>query len=352
MMKSATGLFFLLILSSSTKAFENYYSNVGSSIPPACATLAPIWDVFNSGGKQTIASGVIQLTTTLAEEQDVQVTIWQKGCPESGRRVVMVALEVLDDFDGFPDLVNMPPIWASGIAGDTNRKQMRPIAEEPNSYFTSDVLKIIPEGSTVTFFVDVVSAFAAGFSMAAWMNPLQYNGSWTMEIQDPLTGIWTADIPSYADTLRPARMTLTGRLSGTWVTPGASDQGFVLAFEELTSDILGLLFMSWYTFDQNGNLIWLTGANTYEIDGTTQVTVELELVTNGAFLEKKSANRQIIGSATLVARDCNDLELTYNLNEIGLGSGTIPLRRLFSLEIQGYVCSDAATRVAHVNDGG
>jgi hypothetical protein len=173
-----------------------------------------------------------------------------------------------------------------------------------------------------------------------------------MEIEDVPYQTWTVPVPVYANNLRPARMTLTGRLSGNWVSPGTKDQGFVLAFEELSNQFLGLLFMSWYTYDQNGNLLWLTGANTYEVTGTTEVTLDIELVTNGEFQGSKTADRQVVGTAKLVAYDCNNLQLTYNLNQIGLGSATIPLRRIFSLEIQGYVCGDHATRVEHVNDGG
>lgn len=340
----------LLLFSTASSAFENYFSNVGSPIPPGCATLSQIWELYNFGGEQNIASGTIQLTNTYDEEQDVVATIWQKGCPESGRRVVMLTLEVLDNEDGFIDVVYTPAIWASDVPGDVNLKKMRPILE-PNSHFVSDEFRFIPEGESGTFFIDTISVFAPAYDDELWMDPTQYNGAWTMEIEDVLTGIWTADIPNYVNSLRPNRMTFTGRLSGTWVTPGIPDQGLVLAFEELVTEISGLLFMSWYTYGEDGELLWLTGANTYDIEGTSELTFDIELVTNGEFLGPKVANRAIVGTATLVAYDCNDLELTYNLNQIGLGSGTIQLRRLFSLEIQGYVCSDPATRIQHVNDG-
>ena len=340
----------LLLFSTSSSAFENYFSNVGSPIPPGCATLSQIWALYNFGGEQTIASGTIQLGNIYDEEQDVVAEIWQKGCPDSGRRVIMITLEVIDNNDGFFDQVYVPTVWASDVPGDVNLKKMRPILE-PNSHFVTDELRLIPEGESATFFIDTISVFAPAYDDDSWMDPLQYNGAWTLEMEDAVTGIWTAEIPSYGNSLRPNRITFTGRLSGNWVTPGASDQGLVLAFEELVTEISGLLFMSWYTFGDDGELLWLTGADTYDIEGTTQLTFDIELVTNGEFLGSKVANRAVVGTATLIAYDCNDLELTYNLTQIGLGSGTIQLRRLFSLEIQGYVCSDAATRIEHVNDG-
>jgi hypothetical protein len=144
-------------------------------------------------------------------------------------------------------------------------------------------------------------------------------------------------------------MALTGRLSGTWLASGTLDQGFVLAFEELLNSTTSLLFLSWYTFDGNGKLLWLTGAGFYEW-GDTEVSLNIDLVENGEFMGSKVADRTVVGTAKVVAINCNDLRLTYNLNQLGLGSATKSLVRIVSAETQGYVCSDAMTRIIHEGD--
>lgn len=340
----------VLLGSSPLQAFENYLSNISSPIPPACATLPYVWDVFNKSGDNTLSTGVIQLMTTLEEEHDVEITVWEKGCPESNRRAVMLTIEVLDNQDAFHDFVLAPRVWGSGIQGDSNRKLMR-ITSEPNTYIVSEETRFLDEGETFHFFVDTVSAFMPEFDPDLLMSSEQYNGEWEIEFDDPLTGVWFGTVAEYENDLRPARMSLTGRLSGNWVTPGVKDQGFLLSFNEFHDETLGLFFMSWYTYDNDGNLLWLTGANSYEVDGTSEVTFDIELVTNGDFLGSKVADREVVGTGKLVAYDCNDLEMTFNLNALGLGSGTILLRRLFSLEIQGFTCADLDTRYQHVNDG-
>ncbi len=96
------------------------------------------------------------------------------------------------------------------------------------------------------------------------VNPEEYNEAWQLRVRDvgdPTVNTWEIDIPAYTNNLQTPVMALTGRLSGTWVVPGVPDQGLVLAFEEEGSSLMprGLFFLSWYTFDDKGELLWLTG---------------------------------------------------------------------------------------------
>ena len=227
---------------------------------------------------------------------------------------------------------------------------MRPVLE-PNSHYTSDESRLIEEKHVVDFFIDTVSGWAPAYESGMLMNPLQYNQAWTLEIEDSLTGVWVANIPAYNNLLRPDRMALTGRLSGNWVIPGIPDQGFVLAFEESASEAAGVFFLSWYTYDAQGKPLWLTGSNFYALDSAGEVSFEILFVTNGQFMGAKLADRHIVGTGTLRAINCNDLRLTYDLRNMGLGADTVSLVRIVSLEIQGYACGDLATRLAHIEDG-
>ena len=120
------------------------------------------------------------------------------------------------------------------------------------------------------------------------------------------------------------------------------DQGFVIAFEELP-DGGNFVFLSWYTYDLVGNLLWLTAGDRYDV-GDSSIDLPLELVTNGLFMGNIRADRKVISTATLKAISCNQLEFFYDLTVLGLGGGTIILQRLHSLETAGYACRDQKRR--------
>ena len=114
----------------------------------------------------------------------------------------------------------------------------------------------------------------------------------------------------------------------------------MISFSELPGDAQqGLIFFSWYTFDQDGNNVWLVGNANYLI-GDSTVSFDLQLVTDGEFLGSKVATRLRAGSVRIRARHCGLLELEFDLREIGLGQSTQPVKRLFGLETAGYTCSD------------
>lgn len=330
--------------------FENYLSNFTSPIPPACVTNLQVFDDFNFSDSQIISQRVVPWVNTDFQEQDLEITVWQKGCPETGRRVLVIDLELLDNQDGFTNIAQLPQPWGS-IPGDLTRYWFRLNVEPNTNMAMDDVTGIVHEGIKTSFILDTYAPLAADFDFDKVMLASQYNAAFQLELDDPDNFTTMVQIPRYHGNLGSFDMTFTGRLSGNWVTPAVPDQGFVLAFEELADESEGLFFLSWYTYDSNGNLLWLTGANTYGLLAS-QVSFDIELVTNGQFLGAKTADRQVVGSGTISAFNCNDLELTYNLNALGLGSGTILLRRLFSLEIQGYACGDSATRIEHISDGG
>jgi hypothetical protein len=152
----------------------------------------------------------------------------------------------------------------------------------------------------------------------------------------------------------------SGRLSGIWTSAGAEDQGFMISIsnqvvpepapndngEGIARESLPLiLFFAQYTYDDEGQLLWLTGAKILP-QGSQQVELPIEEVTGGEFMGQTVASRKLIGTVKLTAISCNDLRLEFDYSTLGLGTGSLQLQRLFSLETAGHECRDYAALVS------
>ena len=336
------------MVSTQVYANKNYASNVYSPIPPGCATNWQVWSSYNPSDTQTIFEGTYPATKTSdSGNHDMKIKVWRKGCPNSDRSVIMLDISPRDDNDGVNECLITPLVDGKLENGDI--KHMRGTAE-PNTYSQFESLGVLCEGQSSTWFIDTITPYDDRYAPEKVMTPEEYNDEWTFVLEDTLTGRWQLSIPAYTGELAVSRMALTGRLSGNWVVSGVEDQGFVMAFEELTDTTKGLLFLSWYTYDKDGKLLWLTATGIYEW-GDTEVSLDMVLVENGTFMGTEKADRTSIGTAKVVALNCNNLQLTYDLSELGLGADTKTLVRIFSVAIQGYQCTDLQTRLLHENDG-
>jgi len=181
-----------------------------------------------------------------------------------------------------------------------------------------------------------------------------YNDEFTLrKISGNSRGI-VASIPSTEAVLSPNPvLPLNGRLSGIWIEPDTSDQGFLLSISTPVPPTVSggrpenadlLAFLAWYTFDASGGMLWLTAQGTAP-QGSDWVDLDIVQVEGGSFMESRQAQRAIVGSGRLRALNCNLLELDYDLNSLGLGSDTVSLTRLFDLETAGYNCRDYAARL-------
>jgi len=207
------------------------------------------------------------------------------------------------------------------------------------------------------FILDNISPLWGGSAMTEAVTPSEYNDRITLELNwtDSSPGYFI-DVPATADMLSPLTfMPLSGRLSGNWVTEGAEDQGIILSISEMPEEFPFwlpakpfLMFLSWYTYDELGDPLWLTGAARFAVD-TTELTLPIELVTHGEFLGEVTADRDVVGTVTLTGNSCNDLGFEYNLTSLGLGSGNKHLQRLFSLETAGYTCRDLEARIEEIS---
>ncbi len=219
------------------------------------------------------------------------------------------------------------------------------LAKEPNS-FEQDLGGQLEGSGSQVFIMDGVAEsdiatteniFTAG----------QYNSDITLIIEDGFDGTeFEVAVQAYTDFQKPRKFPLNGRLSGNWVVEGVPDQGFVISFNEFVdgNGARNQMFLSWYTYNTDGSNLWLV-ADTFHDTAEDSVDLNIQLVTSGEFMANVQADRSDVGSATLTAENCNEMTLEYNLESLGLGSGTVTLVRIFSVEMAGFACRDQQSRI-------
>lgn len=140
---------------------------------------------------------------------------------------------------------------------------------------------------------------------------------------------------SDGEAVLPSGLPLDGSLSGTWVVPGLNDQGF---FVTVGDDVNGrFVFIAWFTFDQDGNDMWLVG-NAPITEGDSAVTLQMQRLSGPSFLQQDAtADRDVVGSLNLSTVDCDALLAEFDFGD--LGADSLTLTRLTN--IQGRECGAA-----------
>jgi len=333
---------FFIFNSASTWAFESYYTHWWTPYPPSCVfTLTLPRGVDTQGEGQLLVSETISLGASDNRLPDVpiEIEVLRRSCIEENRSALFM---IFRNPNGSP--YKAPKL--SARIGDVSY-QLR-LSREPNTRFEDYASKTLND--TVGFIID-----GADFSVIEnAISADQYNGAFQLVVEDrgEAGNVYQYDLPANNPDLKPKRKLLTGRMSGLWSAEGSTDQGFQLSIQELwtSGSPQPHVFLSWYTYDKNGDLLWLTGTGIVGVMGDKGVILNMQLVTNGEFLGGKRADRQTLHEAYLFVENCNRMGFNYNLEELGLGQGRIFLKRLFSLETAGYSCRDTQSRLETIND--
>lgn len=365
-MKIVICILLVLYCSANAQAWSNFVENPYTPYPPGCATVPDLQILLYGDNTVKFFEQVIPLDVAFgSRKENVNVAAYRIGCADSNRSVIWLAFSIPSDV---PEQTYYRTPRVRAVIGDYWFLGVS-LVREPNGWDVGnqpwDYAQIFGGAAdfedghekTWIFVLDPMTSFDGYFSAGMAITPTQYNGSFKLELNWPEHAGWDIQVPSTASVLTAnPRIPLSGRLSGAWVVNGAADQGFVLSISEMVPDTIPefwdlvddpplLMFLSWYTFDANGNMLWLTGDAEFKM-GASAVTVPVVRVTNGEFMGDKAADREVVGSATITGINCNDLAFEYTLNEIGLGSGTSHLQRIFSLETAGYTCRDLEARMA------
>ena len=328
-----------VLFSQSATARDNFVTSPTAPYPPGCTSSDNRGISTPTQSRQVYADDAIQLTDAAGgSDISVNVLIYRQGCIEDNRSVMRVTFEnfTTNRLFALPEIV----LFVNDTA-----YPMR-LVPEANTFETNNSGLIYSLG-TFDFVVDGPTESSVT-SNTQIISPEQYSGAVTMIIRDALdsSNEYSVPLPLWNTEIKPSRYPLNGRLSGTWVSADAADQGFLIAFNELVSESGAeqQVFFSWYTFDQNGDQLWLVTNALFPINAAA-VEMPLQLVTNGSFLGEAVADRETISTAILTAISCNELELEYDLTSLGLGEGTLTLIRTFALETAGYACRDVQARL-------
>jgi hypothetical protein len=370
----------LLISCSPVIQAEGYFtSRMYTPYPPGCVTLPSSQEALYGDNIFKFWSGSLWLEVVqkapshdpLENLSEVDVDMYRVGCAEPGRSVIMVEFRlrretvdlrksrlVLPSFSGAEEsgLIYHIPLElrpAPNSWGQTPAQQS--LTKQTFGDYTTGWDD--PRRFTWRYVLDTASVWEPHLLADFYNSKLQ--------LQMHRSDGWVegfVSVPATRDVLaRNPALPLNGRLSGTWVEEGAADQGFLLTFanpvppsgsevSEPESAAM-LVFLSWFTFDSEGQQLWLVG-NARFPQGETEVAMSLIQVTQGQFLGPRLDNGfgsvppASVGEIRLRAVSCNALELEYDLVGLDLGEGTLSLQRPAALETAGYPCRDYDARLA------
>ena len=119
-----------------------------------------------------------------------------------------------------------------------------------------------------------------------------------------------------------------GGASGQWFNSSRDGEG--IYFEIVDG---GMVSVAWFTYDMDGNQMWLTGATDIS-DSATTVAVPVTVTDGPVFgpdYDPDDLNSELWGTLTLNFPDCDTGLLSY-ASSTGFGQDTISLIRLTNLE--------------------
>ena len=367
----------LLVLGcGSAAANPNFVTNPWLPYPPSCVA-AMGTEALDSPDSQAVRfhqSQVGMYDVQSGERIPVTLSAYRSPCAEPDRSLIWIEFVLPDRYAGQDVELELPVFVAEPRE---NWRYVMNLVTEPagwgawghvereRTYLVSKAHELLRDYDTSAgerrwvFLLDNGPEYLG--EVPVWgLTPSEYNRAFTLWLRYPPYDYLSIEVPATSDLLpgSTAPLPLSGRHSGIWVVEGAANQGVQLSISEQVGtrtdlapgvpDLPLSAFFSLYTFDAEGQPLWLVGNAEFE-PGATRVTIPVFRVSDGQFRGSKRADRERIGQVTLTSRSCNDVTFEYDYSSIGLGTGSRRLQRLYSLETAGYDCRDYEARVAANN---
>jgi hypothetical protein len=124
-----------------------------------------------------------------------------------------------------------------------------------------------------------------------------------------------------------------GGVSGSFASAERDGEGIITQIFEL-GDGSVIVIAHWFTFDMNGNQMWIAASSSPVTENQTVVTLVAETVTGPMFgddFDPNDAEHTPWGSLTMYWPTCNDIVLSW-ASTTGFGNGTMELPRFTSIK--------------------
>jgi len=274
----------------------------------------------------------------------VRIRAWRIGCHEPNRSVIAIAFGVpfgnLTDFsDPFVRIrpVGSEETYQSGLALFSDQSEL--------DYLYSALSRpdlglatLFPFRPDVTF---VVHHASANLTIDDYNGALELQVDFPFEPRNP--GPILIPIPAYDPEVDSAQFEAPpfhGRYSGQWVVDGLPNTGLLLQIGEVPGTTRNFMFAIWITY-LFGQPTWVVGNIDFEI-GSSEINIEMRRFEGGSFFTDVSSfpqediSSERLGTMTIRAIHCNEIEADIDLSEANLGTAQLTLSRL--IRIAGYDC--------------
>jgi len=317
--------------------FIDYPSNftLPQTVPSGCLLSMPS---LSAPPDTVFFDETVELDGPLASTS-VRIQSWRIGCHEPFRSAIVVNLQVPDS----PESGLRQPT-ASLLTVNSASPEFATLS----LFSAHDVPAIIQSQGSLLSAVGV--DFENGISyivQSLSASPDEYNFPVEVILDfgpsmslDPQTV--SIPVPSYFADLFPPEFPappLHGRYSGQWTVEGLPRSGLVLHVAEINQD-RNFVFAIWFTY-LNGEPVWLVGNADLEV-GSSEIEIPMTILDNGGFITDPGSftsddvNSTPVGTMSLRAVHCNQMEADIDFSQGGLGQNSLVLDRL--IRIAGYDC--------------
>lgn len=122
---------------------------------------------------------------------------------------------------------------------------------------------------------------------------------------------------------------ITKSFTGSWYNLETSGQGFLIEVIKVNGQKKALA--TWFTFDTNGNQMWLIGVGDIQAQQISFEMLKTEGGTFGNAHDPNNINSNIWGDVTVTFDNCNSASVNWTPVSSEFTSGSMPLTRLTSI---------------------
>lgn len=276
-------------------------------------------------------------STTSQVYDRVQVAYWRQDCPNNVLfPLLMLRFEKIDRTDGV-HVGAWSPFRRSYVGASTetigsiilrqgsNETSAQGFYRRPGETFVSALAfqsqpRVNDEATSranATLAIATSSADVLGRPLILFRNGLTFS-------MTGMNGSGSVDALAVSD---PDGLPLAGNLSGTYYDPARSGEGFMVDFLDLGAN-RGHVFVSWYTYTDAGQALWLTG-NADVVAGAKEVIIPIIATTGGRFgplFRSEDVRRSRWGTLTLRFPNCTTGVFRYTRAQDGQAGAYVTTR--------------------------